>query len=216
MHLANGEQTLRYGGVAQEKTEVKVNSNGTMDINANGAYTNGHAQTNGESSEFNEVDITALEGQSLDAALDAILTAWTILIQRYQRDVFHQFSWGIKGAGSDGRQCIQTAELNLLNHSNATSLASKIRDVRLKNVSLDGATIFLNDGTKEEVGKLSRTLCSALTQISGHLRFPLNSERARCEQLHGGNLQACLDTRLCRSCVFSLLLLIPFQAHLIP
>lgn len=151
MHLANGEQTLRYGGVAQEKTEVKVNSNGTMDVNENGAYTNGHTQTNGQFTESNEVEITALKGQSLDAALDAILTAWTILVQRYQRDVFHQFSWGVKGAGSDGRQCVPTADLDLLNHNDAASLASKIRDVRLKNVSLDGATIFLNDGTKEEV-----------------------------------------------------------------
>jgi hypothetical protein len=170
MHLANGEQTLRYGGVAQEKTEVKVNSNGTMDVNEDGAYTNGHAQTNGESSESNEVEITALEGQPLDAALDAILTAWTILIQRYQRDVFHQYSWGLQGAGSDGRQCVQTADLDLLNHSNATSLASKIRDVRLRNVSLDQATVFLNDGTKEEVGNVSPILCSALTQISGRLK----------------------------------------------
>ncbi|KAF3037841.1 nrps [Didymella heteroderae] len=150
MHLANGGQTLRYGGVAQGKTEVKVNSNGTMDVNENGAYTNGHNSTNDPSTESNEVDITAFGEQSLDATLDAILTAWTILIQRYQRDVFHQFSWGIKGAGSDERQCVQTTDLDLLDHSNAACLASKIHDVRLKNVSLDGATIFLNDGTKEE------------------------------------------------------------------
>lgn len=172
MHLANGEPTLRYGGVAQEKAEVKVNSNGTMNVNENGAYSIGHVQTNGESHESNELEITALEGKPLDVALDAILTAWTILIQRYQRDVFHQFSWGLLGAGSDGRQCIQTADLDLLNHKNATSLASKIHDVRLKNVSLDGATIFLNDGTKEEVGHLLPTLCSALIRISGHSKFP--------------------------------------------
>jgi hypothetical protein len=151
MHLANDGQTLRYGGVAQEKTEVKVNSNGTMDINENGAYTNGHIQTNGQSTKSNEVEITALKGQSLDAALDAILTAWIILVQRYQRDIFNQFSWGVKGAGSGGRQCLQTTDLDLLNHNNAASLTSKIRDVRLKNFSLDGATIFLSDGTKEEV-----------------------------------------------------------------
>lgn len=214
MHLANSDQTLRYGGVAQEKIEVKVNSNGTMDVNENGVYTNGHTQTNSESSEPNEVQITALEGQTLDAALDAILTAWSILVQRYQRDVFHQFSWGVKGAGSDGRQCVQTTDLDLLNHSNAASLASKIRELRLKDVSLDGATIFLNDGTKEEVGVLMVTLCPALTRISGHSRFPLNSEMILYKQLHDGNPQSCLNTRLCQSCDFSLLSLIPFHANL--
>lgn len=151
MHLANGEQTLRYSGVKQEKTEVKVNNNGTMDVNESGAYTNGHDESQHQAIKSNEVELPALQNQPLEAALDAILTAWTILVQRYQRDVFHQFSWGIKGAGSDKRQCIATAELDLLNHSNAASLATKIGDTRLKDVSLDDATIFLNDGTKEEV-----------------------------------------------------------------
>jgi hypothetical protein len=91
----------------------------------------------------------------MDAVLDIVLTAWTILIQRYQRDVFHRFSWGIKGAGSDKRQCVETGDLDLLNHSNAASLAAKIQEVRLKHVSLNGTTIFLNDGTKEEVGNTS-------------------------------------------------------------
>lgn len=153
MHLANGEHTLYYGGVKQEKTEVKVNSNGTMDVNENGSYANGHTQTNGYSTQPNEVEIKTLKDQSLDAVLDAILTAWTILVQRYQRDIFHQFSWGINGAGSDKRQCISTTDLDLLNHSNAASLAAKIRDVRLKNVSLNESTIFMNDGTKDEVRK---------------------------------------------------------------
>lgn len=151
MHLPNGDHSLRYGGVPKEKTEVKINSNGTLVVNENGPYTNGHDQTNGHSVETNEVDIPTFQNQSPDAVLDAVLTAWTILVQRYQRDVFHQFSWGIKDAGSDKRQCMSTVDLDLLNHSNAASLTAKIRDLRLKDVSLNGATIFLNDGTKDEV-----------------------------------------------------------------
>lgn len=156
MHLANGEQTLRYSGIKQEKTEVKVNSNGTMDVNENGTYTNGHTEPQRQSTKSNEVELTALENLPLDAALDAILTAWTILVQRYQRDVFHQFSWGIKGAGSDKRQCIPTVDLDLLNHSNAASLLTKVGGVRLKDLLLDDTIIFLNDGTKEEVSKTHR------------------------------------------------------------
>lgn len=158
MHLANSEQTLRYGGVAQEKTEVKVNSNGTMDVNENSSYTNGHSRTNGRAPASNEVNITTLKDQPLDAVLDTVLTAWTILVRRYQRDVFHQFSWGIKGAGSDKRQCVSAGDLDLMDHTNAAGLAAKIRDLRLKDVSLDGATIFLNDGTKEEVRGVLRRL----------------------------------------------------------
>jgi hypothetical protein len=161
MHLANSEQTLRYGGVAQEKTEVKVNDNGSMDVNENGSSTNVHNHTNGQSTKSNEVELNALKGQPSDVALDAILTAWTILVQRYQRDIFHQFSWGVKGAGSEKRQCISTTELDLLSHSNATGLAAKLSETRLKGVSLDGATIFLNDGTKEEVKYISITHLSA-------------------------------------------------------
>ena len=153
MHLANSEQPLRYGGVAQEKTEVKVrvNDNCSIDVNENGSYTNVHNQTNGQSTKSNEVELTALKGQRSDVALDAILTAWTILVQRYQRDVFHQFSWGVKGAGSEKRQCILTAELDLLSQSNAAGLAAKLSETKLKDVSLDGATIFLNDGATSDL-----------------------------------------------------------------
>lgn len=150
MHLANGDHTLHYGGITQEKAEVKTNNN-TMDIDEGKTFTNGQAQTNGHSTKVNEVDITLLEDLDPDAWLDAVLTAWAILVQRYQRDVFHQFSWGIKEPGSEKLQCISASDLDLLSHSNAATLAGKIHDLRLKNVSLDGATVFLNDGTKEEV-----------------------------------------------------------------
>jgi hypothetical protein len=151
MHLPNGDHILRYGGATQEQTQVKINGNGTLDVNQNGSCTNGHIQTNGHSNETNEVDITLPKDQSRDAVLNTVLTGWIVLVQRYQRDAFHQFSWGIKGAGSDKRQCISTSDLDLLSHSNAASLTAKVCDLRLEDVSLDGATIFLNDGTKEEV-----------------------------------------------------------------
>lgn len=139
---------MRYGGAAREDTQVKINSNGTLDVNQNGSYTNGRSET---TTKRNEVDVTFPKDQSLDTVLDTVLTAWIILVQRYQRDAFHQFSWGIKGAGSDKCQCISAVDLDLPNYNNAASLVEKVRDSRLHDVSLDGTTIFLNDGTKEEV-----------------------------------------------------------------
>ncbi|KZM26039.1 Non-ribosomal peptide synthetase [Ascochyta rabiei] len=177
MHLSDGDHTLRYGGVSQEKPDIKINSNGTLDVDENGSYANGHTQMNGHSTKTNEVDVTILQEQSPNAVLDALLTAWTVLVQRYQRDVFHRFSWGIKGAGSDKRQCIPTNDLDLLKHSSAATLAAKIHDLRLKDACLDGATIFLNDGTKDEwtfevsidLGKSSRQATSQwLPPMSRH------------------------------------------------
>jgi hypothetical protein len=44
-----------------------------------------------------------------------------------------------------------SAELSLSNQNTVGDLIAKTKDLRLKDVSLDQATIFLNDGTKEEV-----------------------------------------------------------------
>ncbi|KAJ4313054.1 Non-ribosomal peptide synthetase [Neodidymelliopsis sp. IMI 364377] len=185
MHLPNGDHTLRYGGVTQEKTQVKINSNGTLDVNQDGAYNNVHEQANNLSVETNEVNITIPQDQPLDAVLDTVLTAWTIIVQRYQRDTFHQLSWGLKGAGSDKRQCITAVDLDLSSHSGTASLAAKIRDLRLKDVSLNGTTIFLNDGTKEEwTYEVSINFGKGLSQATSQWQPPNMSRHQAMSQLH--------------------------------
>ncbi|KAJ4371135.1 Non-ribosomal peptide synthetase [Neocucurbitaria cava] len=150
MHLPNGEPLVRFSGVSEEPVEVKVQSNGVVKTQENGTNTNGTAHANQPVSQTNEVHISHPEDLAADAVLDTVLTAWTILVQRYQRDLFHQFTWGVKDAGADQIQCIPTPELGLLNHTTAGSLKGKVADVRSKVISVDKTVIFLNDGTKEE------------------------------------------------------------------
>lgn len=151
MHLPNGEHTVRFGGISEERVEKKVYSNGTLDTQENGTHTNGNAPTNSGVSDLNEVDIHVPTNLPLDSVLDVVLTAWTVLIQRYQRDVFHHFTWGAKDSGKDKIQCISTGDLDLPSHQTAASLTKKLGNLRLRDISVEQGTIFLNDGTPEEV-----------------------------------------------------------------
>ncbi|KAH9864443.1 Non-ribosomal peptide synthetase [Plenodomus biglobosus] len=152
MHLPNGDHMVRFSGVSEEHTEAKIQSNGDVMVSENGTKLKGDSQVAQEeiSVAVNEVKIPIADGQDANTVLDAILTAWIILVQRYQRDVFHQFTWGIQGGGADHIQCIPTPDLDLANQQVVGQLKSKVRDLRSKDISLDQSNIFLNDGTKEE------------------------------------------------------------------
>lgn len=83
--------------------------------------------------------------------LDTVLAAWAILVERYQRDVFSQFTWGTKGRGDEITQCLSASNLDWQSHKTTSSLKAKVQEQRLNNLSLEQGTIFLNDGTLEEV-----------------------------------------------------------------
>lgn len=151
MHLTNDEHVVRFSGVPEEHTEVKVQDNGIVKTEEKETDTKDISKPDSGVPATNEVSIPLPDGLVTDAVLDTVLTAWTLLVQRYQRDLFHQFTWGIQDAGSDKIQCLPTPELDLLSHKAAGSLKARVADVRLKDVNIDKATIFLNDGTQEEV-----------------------------------------------------------------
>jgi hypothetical protein len=109
-------------------------------------------QDNTQTTKENEVQISLPRDQSWDEVLDTILTAWTILVERYQRDLFHQFTWGVRDAGRDSAASIPTAQLDLPNQSTAKSLIAQISNARTRDHTLNaGSNIFLNDGTSAEV-----------------------------------------------------------------
>jgi hypothetical protein len=151
MHLPNGIDNVHFGGRPEEQFNDKVPSTNDLVQAQNGTYTSPNIETNGHDVDTNKVQISFPQHQSLDAVLDTVLAGWVILAQRYQRDAFHSFTWGIKNAGSEKLQCIMAGELSLSNHSTVGDVIAKVKDLRLKDVSLDQATVFLNDGTKEEV-----------------------------------------------------------------
>jgi hypothetical protein len=151
MHLPNDIDNVRFGGRPEDQLNDGVSSINDLGQAKNSTHTSRNIETNGHHVDTNKVQISFPKDQSLDAILDIVLAGWVILAQRYQRDAFHSFTWGIKGAGSEKAQSIMAAELSLSNQNTVGDLVAKTKDLRLKDVSLDQATIFLNDGTKEEV-----------------------------------------------------------------
>jgi hypothetical protein len=155
MHLPHGEQTVRGSGASHEHVAKKVPSSGTSNTREQDSDTNGHygaAQTNGHTSKANKVQVPLPNNLAPDAVLDTILTAWTILMRRYQRDAFHQFTWGT--SGSDEMQCISASSLDMMSVEAARSLKTRVSEVRSKDMSIDRATLTMNDSTKEEVHHL--------------------------------------------------------------
>jgi hypothetical protein len=162
MHLPNGERMVHASGVPNEHVEKKQQRNGASKIREQDSHTNGHngvTQTNEHVSKANEVQIPLPDNLALEGILDTILTAWSILMRRYQRDAFHQFTWGLKGTtGSDKTQCISASGLDMLSLTTAGSLKTSVSEARSKKLSIDQATFMVNDGTTEEVQHLYKTL----------------------------------------------------------
>jgi hypothetical protein len=155
MQLPNGRQTVRASAELDEHVEKKVQRNGAFKTQEQESHTNGHngaTQKNAHASEGNEVKIPLPDNLALEGILDTILTAWSILMRRYQRDAFHQFTWGLKNTtGSDKTQCISASSLDMLSLKTAGSLKTSVSEARSKDLSIDRATFMVNDGTKEEV-----------------------------------------------------------------
>jgi hypothetical protein len=152
MHLPSNDHPERFGGVSERTLKKELPTNGISEVHQNDDKIEAPTQQVEGTSKSNEVSIPFPHHRTRDEVLDVVFTAWTILIQRYQRDVFHQFTWGVKDTGNDGSQCIQTTELDLLNQSTVGGVRQKIESVRSRSIAVDqDAQIFLNDGTKAEV-----------------------------------------------------------------
>lgn len=186
MHLQNGDSIVRFAGVPEEHTEAKVQSNGVVIVPGNGtkATNDNEAIQKSTAATLNEVEIPIPEGLDANAVLDTILTAWVILVQRYQRDVFHQFTWGVENGGANQIQCIPTPDLDLQNQRAVGQLESKIRDVRSKDISVE-KSIFLNDGSKEEwTFQVSLEVRKGSLHATSQWQPPTMSRHQAVSQLH--------------------------------
>lgn len=141
---------MRFSGVSDEHVK-SVQTNGESQSPEPTGDDSLVAHANGQASKANEIRILLPKDSSSDTVLDTVLAAWAILVERYQREVFSQFTWGIKDGGNDNTQCMVVLNLDWPNHMTAASLKTKIREQRRSNLSSDQGTIFLNDGSKEEV-----------------------------------------------------------------
>jgi hypothetical protein len=148
MHLPNGrEKTVRFSGVSDERAAKKVQSSNAFDSQEHALHSANHNGT----SKANEIQVHLPNGAGCHSVLETVLTAWPILVQRYQRDVFHQFTWGLKDQENTSSQCITATDIDWANQKTAAGLREKISTVKSNQVTLDGTTIFLRDGTNEEV-----------------------------------------------------------------
>ncbi|KAI2486702.1 Nonribosomal peptide synthetase 6 [Pyrenophora tritici-repentis] len=149
MHLPEGERTVRFSGVPDEHVKA-VQNNGEIHSPKHANSGDETARINEQAAKANEIPIPLPRELSSDAVLDTVLAAWAILVERYQRDVFSQFTWGIKGGGGDSTQCLAAFNLDWRSHKTASGLKTKIQEQRLNNLSLGQGTLFFNDGTLEE------------------------------------------------------------------
>jgi len=154
MHLRNGEHVSNFSGAPEEHVAKKVQSNGASKTHKQAATQNGDhdvLHTNGHSSKANEIWALIPSDLTSDAVVDTVLAAWSVLIHRYQRDVFHQFTWGAVDGRDRASQTINTTDINFASHQTAGSLKSQISNVRSKDYDAHNATLFLNDGSLHEV-----------------------------------------------------------------
>jgi hypothetical protein len=152
MHLPSGEPLIQLEGVGMQTTEESIPSNDVPKPQQINHYMQKPDHGKDRTPRLNEAHIPLPQNWTVDEVLDTVLTAWITLIHRYQRDMFHQFTWGVRDAGKDTTQCIPTPELELSDRMTAKSLTAKVSSVRTKAFAINaGSLLFLNDGTSAEV-----------------------------------------------------------------
>lgn len=217
MHLRNGEHVSNFSGAPEEHVAKKVQSNGASKTHKQAATQNGDHEvlhTNGHSSKANEIRALITSDLTPDAVLDTVLAAWTILIHRYQRDVFHQFTWGAVDGRDRASQCINTTDIKFTSHQTAGSLKSQIGNVRSKGYDAHNATLFLNDGSLHEVLTDPSIFLTRLTCTSGLSKYHSEGKETLFSPLQDGRQRPCLATKPFRNFISLLRFLIPYSAIL--
>jgi hypothetical protein len=149
MHLSHNE-TPRLGGGRPADIQSSVpgcNGNSTKRIGQN------YPHTNGVSLQVNEVLIS-----TPPTVVEAVIVGWVLLLQRYQRDAFHTFTWGLGDAKDAILQSFPATDLELSRLSTVADLLATVRRVKSKDLDVEGsttATLVLLDGTQEEVRNLA-------------------------------------------------------------
>ncbi|KAF2874354.1 nonribosomal peptide synthetase 6 [Massariosphaeria phaeospora] len=131
---------------------------GVSDIDANGhthstSVKNSTSHTNGLEENGNEVFVLFNGDQALETLLGSVVAGWILLVYRYQRDSFHQITWGLKETEEANTRSISAGDLDLSNFTTVGNLLDKIQDLRARDISLDqfkNTVLFFNDGTPEE------------------------------------------------------------------
>lgn len=194
MHLPHSE-VLQLGSGSSHSAKKQLERNGVKVKPSVQESTN----SSGDTFESNQITASIPAELEREAVVEAIVAGWVLLVHRYQRDAFHNFTWSLEGAGNSGVQTIPSSQLELQNIFTIADLLKVAQKLRVNGVQNEqgSAPVFIfNDGTQEEVNHETRNFPDdALTCYSGHskpvLRFKLDSYAQRP---NGGYLP-CQGTR---------------------
>ncbi|PSN73352.1 nonribosomal peptide synthetase 6 [Corynespora cassiicola Philippines] len=186
MHLHNSDPHLN-GSVSSPAEEVDskvhVQSNGILkNTQVHGPHVTEQAKTDKK----NEVEVSIPQGLGQEAVLENTLAGWILICQRYQRDTFHNFTWGVKDA-SEKVQQVSTDQLDLPRLATAEDLLCKVRSTRSTDfaVEQDAPALFLNDGTKEEwTFAVTIEVQDSVLRATSEWRAPTMSFHQAVSQLH--------------------------------
>ena len=152
--VTNGAPNLQLNGDYGTQTVqfTHVQADGELTSHTNGTASHSPRDNSTLSSTVLENSISI----PVPDPLDFIVAGWILLIQRYQRETFHQFTWGAKDAGDDNIQNISVGDLLLQNVTTVAELLEMVNKIRAKEISIErgNGEVFLNDGSKDEVSAI--------------------------------------------------------------
>jgi len=154
MHLPHGGHIGRFSGLPEESTEAKEwSEKDVFRPKTDNRTQDWHriVQAQDALNTANEVIIPVAENYDTNTLLDFILTAWVILVQRYQRDEFYHFTWGFEHDVAQHSQCISAADIEFQSRRVGADVKSTIRSLRSKDIPVPQSNFFFNNGTEEEV-----------------------------------------------------------------
>lgn len=175
MHLPKSEMLqLGGGGGGSHYRSKSAESNGSVKHSVQHCMS-----TSDETACADEVSTTFPKDRCRESIFESVIAGWILLVFRYQRDSFHNFTWGFEGCEKPRIQCIPTVELDLQIIRTISDLLAVVRKSITRDIVVDYATIptlIFNDGTKEEVFKsaewifvqliMPTVVISSLSQVS--------------------------------------------------
>jgi len=138
MHLQKSPEVLRY---SEPTTEVSTEGDTQ-------SQKQGSVPMRQCSQDFNAIEIPIPQEKDSRTILNVILTSWVLLLQRYQRDSFDRFSWGVND--KDLTHILFCHQLELTKLETVAQLRGKIQSIWSSDDSVS-PTIFLRDGINNEV-----------------------------------------------------------------
>ncbi|KAF2259745.1 hypothetical protein CC78DRAFT_53242 [Lojkania enalia] len=186
MHLPHNE-TSGFGGESVDLHPTKREADTITPENSKREHTYLSGALNRVNKTLNEVSIPILHHQSLESIIERVAAGWILLLQRYQRDACHQFTWGYNGAG-DTSSTVSITQLGLdtaITVKDVIDILHRSETYKLFSYQDRNPVLFFNDGTPEEwTYHISLEFQPQRMRATSQWRPPTMSEHQAIAQLH--------------------------------